>query len=143
MLHRGGYEEAAGDESKLEEYLRYAGNWAEEWAPESLQLRILEPQEASVAAEELDDEQREYLKEISTGLDPDLDDAAAQNLLYSKAVEREIKPEKGFRGGLHGLAGPKAWAKSRPVYREPADGVGSEPILERVMRNTAALRVRG
>lgn len=114
MLRRGGYEEAAGDEGKLEEDLRYARNWAEEWAPESLRLRILEPDEATVAAEELDDEQREYLRDISGRLSPDLDDDAAQNLLYSTAMEREIKPKRAFAAVYTVLLGRKHGPKAGP-----------------------------
>ena len=114
MLRRGGYEDAAGDETKLEEDLLYARNWAEEWAPESMRLRILEPHEAVEAAEELDDGQREYLKEISGKLAPDLDDDAAQNLLYSTAVEMEIKPKRAFAAVYTVLLGRKHGPKAGP-----------------------------
>lgn len=114
MLRRGDYEEAAGDETKLQEDLLYARNWAEEWAPESMRLRILEPHEATEAAGELDDEQREYLKEISGQLGPDLDDDAAQNLLYSTAVEREIKPKRAFAAVYTVLLGRKHGPKAGP-----------------------------
>ncbi len=114
MLRRGGYEEAARDEAKLEEDLRYARNWAEEWAPESLRLRILEPHEAAEAAGELDDEQRSYLRAVADRLAPDLDDDAAQNLLYSTAVEREIKPKRAFAAVYTVLLGRKHGPKAGP-----------------------------
>ena len=121
MLRRGGYEEAAGDEVKLEEDLRYARNWAEEWAPESLRLRILEPQEAFEAAGELDEEQREYLREISGKLDSDLDDDSAQNLLYSTAVAREIKPKRAFAAIYTVLLGRKYGPKAGPFIASLPD----------------------
>lgn len=114
MLRRGGYEEAAGDEAKLEEDLRYARNWADEWAPESLRLRIVEPHEAAEAAGELDYEQREYLKAVADKLGPDLDDEAAQNLLYSTAVEQQIKPKRAFAAVYTVLLGRKHGPKAGP-----------------------------
>lgn len=114
MLRRGGYEGAAQDEAKLEENLRYARNWAEEWAPESLKLRVLEPHEAAEAAGELDDEQREYLREISGKLTSDLDDESAQTLLYSTAVAREIKPKKAFAAVYTVLLGRRHGPKAGP-----------------------------
>jgi lysyl-tRNA synthetase class 1 len=114
MLRRGGYEAAADDESKLEENLRYARNWAEEWAPESLRLRILESQEAEEAAKELDEEQRIYLAAVADKLDPDLDDDAAQDLLYSTAVEMEVKPKRAFAAVYTVLIGRKHGPKAGP-----------------------------
>lgn len=131
MLRRGGYEEAARDEAKLEKDLRYARNWAEEWAPESLRLRILEPHEADEAAKDLDDEQRGYLNAVADRLAPDLDDDAAQNLLYSTAVERDIKPKRAFvaiytvlLGRKHGpKAGPFIASLPTALVRERFSGV--------------------
>ncbi len=114
MLRRGGYDAAADDEAKLEEDLRYARNWAEEWAPESLRLRILEPQEAEEAARELDDEQRIYLAAVADKLDPDLDDDAAQDLLYSTAIEMEVKPKRAFAAVYTVLIGRKHGPKAGP-----------------------------
>src|SRR5215203_1243225 len=61
MLRRGGYEAAARDREKLARELSYARIWAEEWAPESLRLRILDEDEAKEAASGLDADQRGYL----------------------------------------------------------------------------------
>ena len=54
MLRRGGYERTAEDPN-LPQDLRYARNWAEEWAPDALRFRILEPEEAREAAGRLDE----------------------------------------------------------------------------------------
>ncbi|MGB3632972.1 MAG: lysine--tRNA ligase, partial [Rubrobacteraceae bacterium] len=72
MLRRSGYEKAAEDPT-LTQDLRYARNWAEEWAPESLRLRILEPEEAREAAGNLDEGQRTYLSKMADKLDPAMD----------------------------------------------------------------------
>jgi lysyl-tRNA synthetase class 1 len=97
MLARGGYDSVASDRAKLEEDLRYARNWAEEWAPERL-----------------DEEQRTYLAAVAGKLDPDLDDEAAQNLLYSTAVEMEVKPKKAFAAVYTVLTGRKHGPKAGP-----------------------------
>ncbi len=124
MLRRSGYEEATRDEAKLEEDLRYARNWAEEWAPESLRLRVLEPHEVAEAAEELDDEQRGYLNAVADRLVPDLDDDAAQNLLYSTAVERDIKPKRAFAAVYTVLLGRRHGPKAGPFIASlPTDMV--------------------
>lgn len=114
MLRRGGYEEAARDEAKLADDLRYARNWAERWAPESLRLRLLEPEEATEAAEALDDGQREYLRTVAERLEPDLDGDVAQDLLYSTAVEKEVKPKKAFAAIYTVLLGRKHGPKAGP-----------------------------
>ncbi len=124
MLRRGGYDEVAKDPEKLARDLSYARNWAEEWAPESLRLRILDRREAAEAAEELDDEQREYLAAVADRLDPDLDGDAAQDLLYSTAVEREVKPKRAFAAIYTVLLGRKHGPKAGPFISSlPADMV--------------------
>ena len=129
MLRRGGYEEASSDEAKLEEDLRYARNWAEEWAPDSLRLRILEPGEASEAAEELDDEQRGYLEAVAGKLGPELDDEKAQNLLYSTAVERGIKPKRAFAAVYTVLLGRKHGPKAGPFIASLPEDVVRERFV--------------
>ncbi len=114
IVRRRGYVESGRDEAKIEHDLRYSRNWAEEWAPESFRLRILEPHEAAEAAEGLDEEQREYLKAVADRLDPDLDDEATQNLLYSTAVEKEIKPKRAIAAIYTVLLGRKHGPKAGP-----------------------------
>jgi lysyl-tRNA synthetase class 1 len=108
MLRRGGYEEAARDRQKLARDLAYARNWAEEWAPESLRLRVLSEEEAREAASELDEEQREYLAAVAEALSPELDGEAVQDLLYSTAVERGLKPKRAFAAVYTVLLGKKS-----------------------------------
>lgn len=114
MLARGGYEEAAGDRKKLARDLAYARNWAEEWAPEPLRLRILSSEEAEEAAAELDVEQREYLRELSGRLRPDLDGEEVQDLLYRTAVEKGLKPKRAFAALYTVLLGKKSGPKAGP-----------------------------
>jgi lysyl-tRNA synthetase class 1 len=114
MLRRGGYEEATEDREKLANYLSHARTWAEEWAPESLRLRILDDEEAKEAAAGLDAEQREYLAAIAGELKQALDGDAVQDLLYSTAVERRLKPKKAFAAVYTVLLGRKSGPKAGP-----------------------------
>jgi lysyl-tRNA synthetase class 1 len=114
MLRRGGYEEATEDREKLARYLSHARTWAEEWAPESLRLRILDDEEAKEAAAGLDAEQREYLAAIAGELKQALDADAVQDLLYSTAVERRLKPKKAFGAVYTVLLGRKSGPKAGP-----------------------------
>ncbi len=127
MLRRGGYEEAARDPEKLARDLAYARNWAEEWAPESLQLRLLEPAESREAAAGLDEDQREYLREISEKLEPEMDGDAVQDLLYSTAVERNLKPKRAFAALYTVLLGKKSGPKAGPFVA----GLPVERVWER------------
>ncbi|CAN5905568.1 lysine--tRNA ligase [soil metagenome] len=113
MLRRGGYEKAAEDPD-LAQDLRYARNWVEEWAPESLRLRILEPEEAKEAADNLDEGQRVYLNTLARELKPEMDGDEVQDLLYATAIQLGLKPRKAF-GALYAvLLGPKHGPKAGP-----------------------------
>jgi lysyl-tRNA synthetase, class I len=114
MLRRGGYEEAAGDPDKLARDLSYARNWAAEWAPESMRLGLLDPAESERAAAELDDEQREYLREVSEKLRPEMDGEAIQDVLYSTAIERGLKPKRAFAAVYRVLLGKTSGPKAGP-----------------------------
>jgi lysyl-tRNA synthetase class 1 len=127
MLSRGGYEEAAEDREKLARDLSYAGNWAEEWAPESLRLRILDEVEAKEAASGLDTEQREYLAAVAGELKQDLDGDAVQDLLYSTAIERGLKPKRAFAAVYTVLLGKKSGPKAGPFIA----GLPVEVVRER------------
>ena len=113
MLRRGGYEKAAEDPD-LAQDLRYARNWAEEWAPESLRLRVLEPEEVREAASNLDEGQRAYLFTVADKLDPEMSGDEVQNLLYSTAIEMEVKPRKAFAALYTVLVGAKHGPKAGP-----------------------------
>jgi lysyl-tRNA synthetase, class I len=128
MLERGGYAEAARDREKLRRNLAYARNWAEEWAPESMRLRVLDLSEAKETAASLDDEQRAYLREVSGRLGPDLDGEAVQDLLYSTAVERGLKPKKAFAALYTVLLGKKSGPKAGPFIA----GLPEEVVRERL-----------
>jgi lysyl-tRNA synthetase, class I len=127
MLRRGGYEEAAQDREKLARDLSYARNWAEEWAPESLRLTILDEQEAREAASGLDAEQREYLAAVAGELKRDLDGDAVQDLLYSTAIERGLKPKRAFAAVYTVLLGKKSGPKAGPFIA----GLPVEVVRER------------
>ena len=126
MLRRGGYERAAEDPD-LPQDLRYARNWAEEWAPDALRFRILEPEEAREAAGRLDEGQREYLRTIARKLDGELDGGEVQDLLYSTAIELEVKPRKAFASIYAVLLGTKHGPKAGPFVA----GLPDELIRQR------------
>ena len=112
MLRRGGYEEAVTD--GLADDLYYARNWAAEWAPESMRLGLLDPAEAEEAAAALDDEQREYLREVSARLRAEMDGEAIQDVLYSTAIERGLKPKRAFAAVYRVLLGKTSGPKAGP-----------------------------
>jgi lysyl-tRNA synthetase class 1 len=127
MLRRGGYEEAVRDPEKLARDLAYALNWAEEWAPESMRLRVLSREEAKEAAEDLDAEQRGYLAAVAGRLGPGLDGEAVQDLLYSTAVERGLKSKRAFAALYTVLLGKTSGPKAGPFVA----GLPVEMVRER------------
>ena len=114
MLRRGGYEDAARDTEKLARDLVYARNWADEWAPESMRLGLLEPEESRAAAAGLDDEQREYLRKVSERLAPEMDGEAVQDVLYRTAIESGLKPKRAFAAVYRVLLGKSSGPKAGP-----------------------------
>lgn len=112
MLRRGGYEEAVQDAEKLRQDLRYAHNWAEKWAPE--QYRFGVRREIPAEAVEIDDEGRHYLRLIAEKLSDEMGGEEAQNLLYSTAVDLEVKPKKAFAAIYMALLGRKSGPKAGP-----------------------------
>jgi lysyl-tRNA synthetase, class I len=114
MLRRGGYEEAARDNERLARELAYARNWAEEWAPEPLRLRVLDEREAERAASELDTEQRGYLAAVARELRPEMSGEEVQDLLYAMAVKRGLKPKRAFAALYTVLLGKKSGPKAGP-----------------------------
>src|SRR5215210_7390664 len=112
MLRRGGYEEAIG--AGLGNELYYARNWAAEWAPESMRLGLLDPAESKEAAAALDEEQREYLREVSARLRAGMDGEAIQDVLYSTAIERGLKPKRAFAAVYRVLLGKTSGPKAGP-----------------------------
>ena len=114
MLRRGGYEEVAEDRDKLAQDLGYARNWAAEWAPESMRLGLLDVETSREAAAGLDDEQRAYLREISEKLGPAMDGEAVQDILYSTAIGRGLKPKRAFAAVYTVLLGKTSGPKAGP-----------------------------
>ena len=112
MLRRGGYEEAVGH--RLADDLYYARNWAAEWAPESMRLGLLDPAESEQAAAALDDEQCEYLRAVLEKLRPEMDGEAIQDVLYSTAIERGLKPKRAFAAVYRVLLGKTSGPKAGP-----------------------------
>ncbi len=127
ILRRSRYEEAAKDPEKLAQDLSYARAWAEEWAPESMRVRVLSQEEASEAAKDLDAEQREYLAAVAEALRPELDGGAVQDLLYAVAVERGLKPKRAFAAIYTVLLGRKSGPKAGPFIA----GLPVEMVRER------------
>jgi lysyl-tRNA synthetase, class I len=129
MLRRGGYEEAARDKEKLARDLAYARNWAGEWAPESMRLRLLSVEEAREAATGLDEDQREYLAAVAEKLSPEMSGDEVQDLLYSTAVELGLKPKKAFAAVYTVLLGKKSGPKAGPFVA----GLPFEMVRERLL----------
>ena len=114
MLSRGGYEEAAGARERLARDLAYARNWARDWAPESMRIGLLDPEESREVAAGLDEQQREYLAALSAKLGPGIDGDAVQDLLYSTAVGRGLKPKRAFAAVYKVLLGKTSGPKAGP-----------------------------
>jgi lysyl-tRNA synthetase, class I len=125
MLRRGGYEEALGD--TLADDLYYARNWAAQWAPESMRLGLLDPTESEQEAAALDNEQREYLREVSAKLRAEMDGEAIQDLLYSTAIERGLKPKRAFAAVYRVLLGKSSGPKAGPFIA----GLTLDQVTER------------
>jgi lysyl-tRNA synthetase class 1 len=125
MLRRGGYEEAVGD--GLADGLYYARNWAAEWAPESMRLGLLDPAESEQAAAALDDEQREYLREVSARIRAEMDGEAVQDVLYSTAIELGLKPKRAFAAVYRVLLGKTSGPKAGPFIA----GLTLDQVTER------------
>jgi lysyl-tRNA synthetase, class I len=127
MLRRGGYGEAAEDPGRLARDLRYARNWAAEWAPESMRLGLLDPEESREVAAGLDDEQRAYLREVSERLGPELDGEAVQDVLYTTAIGRGLKPKRAFAAVYKVLLGRTSGPKAGPFIA----GLSQDQVDER------------
>src|SRR5919112_800097 len=114
MLRRGGYGEATRDMDKLAQNPRSARNWAGGWAPESMRLGLLDPAESQKAAAILDDEQRAYLREVSARLGAEMEGDAVQDVLYTTAIERGLKPKRAFAAVYRVLLGKSSGPKAGP-----------------------------
>ena len=99
---------------RLERDLAYARNWARDWAPESMRIGLLSPEESREAAAGLDGEQREYLAAVAENLGPELGGDEVQDLLYSTAVGRGLKPKRAFAAVYKVLLGKTSGPKAGP-----------------------------
>ena len=127
MLRRGGYGGAAEDRDKLAQDLRYARNWAVGWAPESMRLGLLEVEASREASAGLDDEQRAYLRVVSEKLGPEMDGEAVQDILYSTAIGRGLKPKRAFAAVYTALLGKTSGPKAGPFIA----GLTPEQVAQR------------
>ena len=127
-LRRGGYGEAAEDGEKLARDLAYARNWAKEWAPESMRLGLLDEEASKEAAAGLDEEQRAYLRELSEKLEPAMDGEAVQDVLYSTAIGRGLKPKRAFAAVYTVLLGKTSGPKAGPFIA----GLAPEQVTQRL-----------
>ncbi len=114
MLERGGYEGAAGDRERLARDLSYARNWAKDWAPEAMRIGLLPTEESREALAALDEEQRGYLADLSAKLRPEMEGDEIQDLLYSTAVGRGLKPKRAFAAVYRVLLGKTSGPKAGP-----------------------------
>ena len=79
-----------------------------------MRIGLLDPQESREVAAGLDEEQREYLTDISAMLGPEMDGDEVQDLLYSTAVGREMKPKRAFAAVYKVLLGKTSGPKAGP-----------------------------
>lgn len=114
MLRRGGYGRAAEDREKLARELRYARNWAERWAPESVRFRLLSPEESRAELERLDEDQRRYLAALCARLEEGMGPDEIQDALYETAHEQGLKSKRAFAALYSVLLGKKSGPKAGP-----------------------------
>jgi len=117
-LLQGGYIEDVSDRDALAEYLVYARNWVEKWAPETYGFKPLDLTEAAAAARDLDEEQLEYLDEVGGLLDVSMNGDMIQNVLYEKAQGLAIKPKKAFAAVYTVLIGRNSGPKAGPYITQ-------------------------
>ena len=79
-----------------------------------MRLGLLEVEASREAAAGLDDEQRAYLREVSGKLGPEMDGEAVQDVLYSTAIGRGLKPKRAFVAVYTVLLGKKSGPKAGP-----------------------------
>jgi lysyl-tRNA synthetase class 1 len=90
-----------------------------------MRIGLLSPEESREAAAGLDEEQREYLAAVAEGLGPDMEGEEVQDLLYSTAVGRGLKPKRAFAAVYKVLLGKTSGPKAGPfVAGLPPEEVG-------------------
>jgi lysyl-tRNA synthetase class 1 len=68
-----------------------------------------------------------YLREVSGRLRPEMDGEAVQDVLYSTAIEREIKPKRAFAAIYKVLLGKTSGPKAGPFIA----GLTPDQVSER------------
>ena len=79
-----------------------------------MRIGLLSPEESRDAAAGLDEEQRGYLAAVAEGLGPDMEGDEVQDLLYSTAVGRGLKPKRAFAAVYKVLLGKTSGPKAGP-----------------------------
>ena len=79
-----------------------------------MRIGLLAPEESREVAAGLDGEQREYLAAIAEKLGPGMDGGEIQDLLYSTAVGRGLKPKRAFAAVYKVLLGKTSGPKAGP-----------------------------
>ena len=136
ILRQGGYREDVSDQQVLTEYLTYAKNWSEEWAPESYKIRVLDLGESAEAARDLDEEQLNYLDEVAGSLDVSMDSEMVQSFLYAKSQQLNLKPKKAFAAVYTVLLGRKNGPKAGSLITQNGVWIAQQRFL-RSTRDTA------
>jgi lysyl-tRNA synthetase class 1 len=136
VLEEGGYREDTTDRKSLAENLEYARNWAQEWAPESYRVQLLDLAEVRYEAGNLSDTQRSYLEEAAYNLSLLGDSAEAQDgeiiqdILYDTVSEFDLKPQKAFAAVYTALLGKKNGPKAGPYIAQ----IGIWQVQKRFLR---------
>jgi lysyl-tRNA synthetase, class I len=94
-----------------------------------MRLRLLSVEEAREAAKGLDEDQHEYLAAVAEKLIPEMSGVEVQELLYSAAVERGLKPKRAFAAVYTVLLGKKSGPKAGPFIA----GLPLEMVRERFL----------
>jgi lysyl-tRNA synthetase class 1 len=92
-----------------------------------MRLGLLDPAESGEMAADLDDEQRAYLREVSERLRTGMDGEAVQDVLYSIAIERGLKPKRAFAAVYKVLLGKASGPKAGPFIA----GLSLDQVRER------------
>jgi lysyl-tRNA synthetase class 1 len=79
-----------------------------------MRLGLLKLSESREAAAGLDEEQRAFLREVSERLAPEMDGEAVQDLLYTTAIGRGLKPKRAFAAVYKVLLGKTSGPKAGP-----------------------------
>ena len=140
ILEEGGYRKDTSDREILTRNLKYAQNWAKEWAPESYRIRLLSLSEAREAARNLDATQLDYLDRASYNLNllvgsgRPQEGEVIQDVLYSTALQCQLSPRKAFAAIYTVLIGRNSGPKAGPYIAQIGPFIAMRHFL-RTYRN--------